>query len=296
MHRPLKLCVLGAGPLAASIFACATASPPRELTEARQEFQKASDSPAAKVNPAGLLQAKKALDRANQEFEEHPNAVSTRDFAYVALRRTQLAEVQAETLLAAQQKAEAERQMKELQAGRQARAQRQTEQELRKTRQDLADKNWQVETDRRAATQDNREAQLVSAKLANIASVRQEPRGVVIAFPGGALFGSGRSTLSPGAKSKLNQVAAALADGEQKIVIEGHTDASGSDRVNQGLSERRAITVRNYLSERGISPERMTAVGLGGTRPLADNATPQGRASNRRVEIVVQAPAAISSG
>ena len=144
------------------------------------------------------------------------------------------------------------------------------------------------------------EAQEVSSKLANIASVREEARGIVIALPDTALFTAGRSTLKPSGKSKLNRVAAALADGDGKILIEGHTDTNGdtngSDRLSVGLSERRAITVRNYLRERGISPDRMTAVGFGGARPLASNSTPQGRAKNRRVEIVVQVPATLSAG
>ncbi len=67
--------------------------------------------------------------------------------------------------------------------------------------------------------------------------------------------------------------------------IEGHTDSQGSDEYNQKLSERRANAVRDYLISKGISPDRLEAVGYGESRPIATNKTAAGRAKNRRVEI-----------
>jgi outer membrane protein OmpA-like peptidoglycan-associated protein len=96
--------------------------------------------------------------------------------------------------------------------------------------------------------------------------------------------------LLPSAQAKLNDVAAALTkqDTESKINVEGFTDSQGDASYNQELSQRRAQTVRDYLVSRGISSDRVTAQGFGLTRPVADNASPEGRANNRRVEIVVQ--------
>jgi OOP family OmpA-OmpF porin len=69
------------------------------------------------------------------------------------------------------------------------------------------------------------------------------------------------------------------------VRVEGHTDSIGTDAYNQGLSERRANTVRNYLIDRGVPASRLTAVGFGESQPIASNDTDEGRALNRRVEL-----------
>ncbi len=69
--------------------------------------------------------------------------------------------------------------------------------------------------------------------------------------------------------------------------IEGYTDSTGSDELNQRLSRERAESVRGFLEKQGVAAGRMTAVGYGPKFPVADNATPEGRAKNRRVEIVL---------
>jgi outer membrane protein OmpA-like peptidoglycan-associated protein len=115
-------------------------------------------------------------------------------------------------------------------------------------------------------------------------------RGMVITLSGGVLFVSNKSDLLASAQMKLNEVADALVknDSDSKIVVEGHTDSQGGATYNQDLSQRRAQTVRDYLVSRHISADRVSAVGFGLTRPIADNATAEGRANNQRVEIVVQ--------
>jgi OOP family OmpA-OmpF porin len=72
-----------------------------------------------------------------------------------------------------------------------------------------------------------------------------------------------------------------------QIRVEGHTDATGPDAYNQGLSERRAASVRKYLVEQGIAASRLSAVGFGESKPIATNDTREGRALNRRVELQV---------
>jgi len=74
---------------------------------------------------------------------------------------------------------------------------------------------------------------------------------------------------------------------ELNLRVEGHTDATGSDEYNQQLSERRAASVRDFLAQQGVGMNRMVAVGYGASRPVADNQTREGRAKNRRVEIVI---------
>ena len=113
---------------------------------------------------------------------------------------------------------------------------------------------------------------------------------MVITLSGSVLFASNHAELLPSAQLKLNDVALALTrqDAESKIVVEGHTDSQGQPAYNMDLSQRRAQSVRDYLVSRGIAADRVTAQGFGLTRPIADNTSPEGRANNRRVEIVVQ--------
>lgn len=104
----------------------------------------------------------------------------------------------------------------------------------------------------------------------------------------GVHFDFDKATLRPEAKVILNE-AAALLEQHERVVVEvaGHTDSVGTDQYNQGLSERRAIAVRDYLIEQGVRASRLTAVGYGESRPVATNDTDEGRQQNRRVELVV---------
>jgi outer membrane protein OmpA-like peptidoglycan-associated protein len=124
---------------------------------------------------------------------------------------------------------------------------------------------------------------------ASIGAVKQEPRGMVITLSGSVLFASNKDALLPAAQERLGQVADALkTQDDHKIVVEGHTDSQGSAASNQGLSERRAQSVVSFLISRGVPTDQIRAQGLGLSRPIADNGSPEGRANNRRVEIIVQ--------
>jgi outer membrane protein OmpA-like peptidoglycan-associated protein len=98
-------------------------------------------------------------------------------------------------------------------------------------------------------------------------------------------FASGSATLTAGAKLELDKLVAILTEHpELKISIEGHTDNTGKVEMNQKLSENRAISVKNYLTGKGISADRLSTVGYGPAQPIADNSSTAGRAQNRRVE------------
>ena len=108
----------------------------------------------------------------------------------------------------------------------------------------------------------------------------------------GVNFETGRSTLTADSYATLDEVAASLlAHPQVRIEIAGHTDASGSRALNQRLSLARAMAVRAYLAQKGVSPDRMVARGYGPDRPVATNQTAAGRAENRRVEINLLGPA-----
>jgi len=105
----------------------------------------------------------------------------------------------------------------------------------------------------------------------------------------GILFDTGKATLQPASDEPLSQVLQMVqGDDALKVMIEGHTDNVGAAAANQALSEKRAQSVRDWLTEKGIAASRLTAKGYGASNPVADNTTEEGRAKNRRVELVKQ--------
>lgn len=280
----------------AGIAGCGSAAVPRELADARTAYGQAQTSPAASLTPADLLDARQALDRAEKAFENDPEAQETRDLAYVAQRRAQRAQALGSIAYATRQIGQAQRDF----VAAQGQLQQRTEAQLQQTRQEaqsdkqqmsqqLATGREQLAAERAARVEAERRAKEAMANLARVASVKEEARGTVISLSGAVLFASAQSSLLPIAQDKLNQVADALKENpNQTILIEGHTDSRGSATVNDALSLQRAQAVRDYLISRGIPAERVRAVGIGSARSIADNATPEGRANNRRVEIIVE--------
>ncbi|MCE8039206.1 MAG: OmpA family protein [Halomonadaceae bacterium] len=108
-----------------------------------------------------------------------------------------------------------------------------------------------------------------------------------VTLDSGVTFAFDSDEIRPGAYQTLDQVATTLRENPNlRVRIEGHTDSVGSPQYNVGLSERRANSVRNFLVSRGIAENRMTTRGFGEERPVATNDTDEGRAQNRRVEII----------
>ena len=276
----MKSKILGTTLVAVALATAACASnPPRELRDARAAYEKARTGPAAQYTPAQLNTAEKSLQLAERTYEDEGDSPSTRDRAYVAVRKAELATVQARL-------AEAE--------GRLAKMTKENQQQqasdLTQARSDLQDNRTALAAEQQRRTEAEKKAEQAAADLARIASVKQEERGMVITLSGGVLFASAKATLLGGAQRKLDEVAEALTQGnpEASILVEGHTDSKGSASANQDLSARRAEAVRSYLTSRGVAADRIRSEGLGFDRPIADNNTAEGRANNRRVEIVVQ--------
>ena len=104
----------------------------------------------------------------------------------------------------------------------------------------------------------------------------------------GVYFDFDKATIKPEGKAVLNEAAALLKKHERVVVeVAGHTDSVGSDAYNQGLSERRANAVKDYLTAQGVTATRLSAKGYGESQPVASNDTDAGRAENRRVELIV---------
>ena len=113
-------------------------------------------------------------------------------------------------------------------------------------------------------------------------------RGIVLTL-GDVLFTTGSAELQSGGDDNLNRLVDFLNQHpERRVLIEGHTDSVGNAQSNQRLSERRADSVRSYLTRQGISPDRLSTSGMGEARPIATNEDASGRQQNRRVEVIIE--------
>ncbi len=316
----MKNQILAALTLAGLFSSCATVAP-GQLVEARNAYASSSTGLAAKLTPTDLYEAKKTLDKADKEFEEHGDSLQCRDYAYIAQRKVQLADAKARTeqdrlqvaaavkagvvirdsqvkatqaeLAATREQLLAERNANTAATAEMKNANAAATAELKNansaTSKELEKTTAQLESEKQARM--SAEAKLAGAMkdLAAIAAVKEEARGVVITLSGSVLFASGKYALLNTAMTKLDQVAEALKaqEGNKKMVVEGHTDSMGSDSTNQPLSLNRATAVRNYLVSKGVASEKISAVGMGSSKPLTDNKTAENRANNRRVEIII---------
>ena len=138
------------------------------------------------------------------------------------------------------------------------------------------------------AYQDRQEAELRAELEGTGVSVTRIGDNITLNMPGNITFATDSSDLSPAFFDVLNSVGKVLTEFDQTVVeVAGHTDSTGSDAYNQGLSERRATSVATYLRSQGIMTDRLITIGMGESRPIADNSTSAGRQANRRVEITL---------
>jgi outer membrane protein OmpA-like peptidoglycan-associated protein len=258
--------------------------PPKALSDARDEFHRAKTGIAIQLDPTDVHEADLALQRANQAWGDDPDDPNTIDLAIVAQRKAQIAEAEAQTLKAQRDADEAKRQLQDLMST-----------QLQSARGQLTQTKAALEAEQKAAAEerarlDDLEKKLKDARdtIAKIAAVKDDDRGMVITLQGEVLFSTGKWDLKAGAMAKLDQIAEALMGKEQPMVVYGHTDNVGTHDMNMDLSQKRANAVRDYLVSRGIPQDLISAQGKGPDVPISDNGSIEGRATNRRVEIVVQ--------
>ncbi len=270
------------------LLACGSGLPPKELVDARAAYQSSSKGPAAQQSPAELHVAKQSLDVAERSFNDDGDSPATKDFSYIAIRKAQLADSSARAGLALKEREAADREAQSVQASQLSDARTQ----LNSTKNNLEKTQDQLAREKAAREAAEKAAALAMADLNRLAAVKQESRGMVITLSGGVLFASNESTLLPAAVLKLNEVADVLIKGnpDANMVVEGHTDSQGQRQYNMDLGQKRADAVKNQLVARGVAADRIKSVGVGPDRPIADNKSTEGRANNRRVEIVVEPP------
>ena len=261
--------------------------PPKELVEARAAYQRAETGQAGKIVPAQVHVAKKALDDAEKAFDDQGDEPEVRDKSYVALRKAQSAEARAGSALAEQQKLQAQKDMGLT-----------TQTDLLSTKKALEDTKNRLQTEQQGRAEAERQKAELEKRnrealeqLAKLAAIKEESRGTVITINGAVLFPSNQSVLLPGAITALDNVVTTLKSApDREVLVEGHTDSQGARAYNMDLALKRAESVRQQFVSRGIQPERVKASGIGPDRPISDNKTPEGRAQNRRVEIIVSPP------
>jgi outer membrane protein OmpA-like peptidoglycan-associated protein len=136
---------------------------------------------------------------------------------------------------------------------------------------------------------DNQEAELRQQLQDTGVSVTRNGDNIILNLPSNVTFDVDKDQVTPQFQPTLNSVALVMKKYNQTLLdVTGHTDSTGSDDYNLDLSNRRALSVANYLSQLGqIDGRRFAVAGLGETRPIASNASTQGRTANRRVEIQI---------
>lgn len=248
------------------VAGCATTSPqPQTLTQAQGAVAEAESNPAVvRYAPTALEQAQEALTRAESSWRNQSERGNTEHLSYMALKRAQLAEALAQREMA-------------LATGFAAANQNQGA---------LSQARMEVERARQEAERLQAQLRDAEQQLADL-EPQQTERGIVLTL-GEVLFGFDSAELQAGNARTMDRLAQYLqANPEYQILIEGHTDSVGQASYNQQLSERRAEAVRAALAQRGISRDRIRSTGLGEDYPVANNAVPEGRAQNRRVEVVI---------
>jgi outer membrane protein OmpA-like peptidoglycan-associated protein len=237
------------------------------IMTAREAVQKAED--------ARIITQRREREIAMQNAKDQ--AARAKAAAEEAARQQQLAEQQAQQ--DATRRAEAERAKAEADA---ARAQAAIEAEkARQAAEEAQRLRAQAETERNAIRQQ------MLQQLNQVLETRETARGLIMNMSD-VLFDFGKYTLKPEAREKLAKVAGILLGHPGlTLQVEGYTDSIGSDEFNQKLSEQRAQGVRDFLISQGIPDGSVSAKGFGKSNPIASNDTAQGRAQNRRVQIVV---------
>ena len=263
------------------------------VDEARAALQAAEAEGAADAAPVALARAREAYGRAESArlAKEDPDRVD--HLAYLAVQRARIAQATTRANAAAREieglREERQRVQLEARTAEAEAAQRRAEAAQRQAEQDRAEADRQrrealaaqqeaqaaqreAEAARRRAEDALRRAQELAAQVDDL-QAQLTNRGLVLTL-GDVLFDTGQATLKAGGLRAVDRLATFLADYPRRaVLVEGFTDAVGSDATNQRLSERRADAVRQALLDRGVAPARIRTRGYGEGYPVASNDT-----------------------
>lgn len=244
--------------------ACATSSKvPSEVTDVRNKLQRLQNDPQlASRAPVSLKEAEEAV-RAAEKLPKEKGQLE--HLVWVADRKIDIAAAQAEA--------------RYLEDQRKVLAEQREKSRLEARTQEADAAKLDAEAARKQAEELQRQVAELNAKATD--------RGLVVTL-GDVLFETGKAELKGGAAVNLAKLSAFLTQHpDRTVTIEGHTDSVGSEDYNQGLSQRRANSVQQFLVSQGIAASRVTAIGKGENFPVASNDDNAGRQMNRRVEVVI---------
>ena len=264
------------------------------LERARNDVRAAQDNPQTRtLAPAELKRADEALAKANQSFARSDKAAEVDHWAYLAAQRAAIAQQTARQKSADLMVADAESQRDKLRLAARTSEADMAQRSARNAQQQSALSQQQADQARQQADQAKQQAEDAQARSSRLEAQLKEmnakktERGMVVTV-GDVLFDTNQAQLKPGGMRNMEKVVGFLKQYPQRtVLIEGFTDSTGSDSLNQQLSESRADAVRNALVGSGVGSERIRTQGLGEAYPVASNDSAGGRQMNRRVEIVL---------
>ena len=273
-----------AAALTLALAGCASAplAPPGAAAARTKLTSLQSDPNLAERAPAALKDAEAAVRSAEQPVSKADAELGAHR-VYIADRKVEIAMARASTRYAEDQRAKLgdERDRARLDA---------RTKEADAARSDATIARNDADAARASADAANRDADDLQRQI-DALQAEATDRGLVLTL-GDVLFATGKSDVKVGATSNLNKLVAFLNKyPDRSVQIEGHTDNVGSEDSNQGLSQRRAESVKAYLVQQGIAGSRLTAVGMGESQPLAGNDSQSGRQQNRRVVAIIENPA-----
>lgn len=252
--------------LVTALGACSSTPPKHaQLERARSLYQTASASQdVTRAAPLELERARKSLALAEQTWRDKRDEGETSHLSYIAAQEAQVA----------------------LNIGMQSAADHMvTAAGVEREKIQAQAKAQEAQNAQAQALSANQRADKLERELRELAAQKSK-RGMVVVLQD-VLFDTGKSELKPGAQSRLDRLASVLNNNpERHILIEGFTDSTGSDEVNNRLSQERADAVKQALTAAGIAENRIQTRGFGEQRPVASNKTASGRQQNRRVEVI----------
>jgi outer membrane protein OmpA-like peptidoglycan-associated protein len=294
LRRARQLCWYG---LTLTVLTACSSAPKLAsgITDVRAELSALqANQELAVLAPTAITQAEQAVRAAEQPVKDE--ALSSH-LVFVADRKVNIAWAQAQSRYAEDQQKVLAKARDDARLDSRTREADLAQQDARNARTDAAAARQQTDVAQQqvltAKADADNAAQLASELQAQIKllNARQSERGWVVTL-GDVLFDTGKANLKSATSQHLSDLASFLSKYPLRgAIIEGHTDSVGSSGYNQGLSQQRADSVRNFLLGRGIQSGRLSSQGKGEELPIAGNDSAGGRQQNRRVEVIITEPA-----